>query len=255
MLAAADEPRVAAVWEDSGYADTQQRVAEELEHRGISMPGLIAPAGGIAGLLVSGVDIYGKTPLGTIGRLAGRPLFIAHGLEDLVTPVHHAQDLFDAARRAGVTWSCGSFRVPVIRGRSWSIPRATSSGWTRSSARICPGPRGRRSGEARVLRVENCARHRGGPGVGREQRPQVVERPRHVDCGGLVMSLDRHQDIGRVVARGACGALPPAPAAGMDDAGLVGEDHLAGRRDARSRSSPGPSRARRRARSGRSCRP
>jgi dienelactone hydrolase len=33
MLAAATEPRIAAVWEDSGYADTEQRVEEELEHR------------------------------------------------------------------------------------------------------------------------------------------------------------------------------------------------------------------------------
>lgn len=118
LLAAADEPRLVAVWEDSGYADTEQRVTEELQQRAVWFPALIAPAGGIAGQLVGGVDIYGDSPLAAVRRLRGRALYIVHGAADAVTPPHHAQELLDAAREAGV--EVAAWIVPYA-GHTWEV--------------------------------------------------------------------------------------------------------------------------------------
>jgi dipeptidyl aminopeptidase/acylaminoacyl peptidase len=118
LLAAASEPGVAAIWEDGGYADAEQRVEEELQQRAIWLPSLLAPAGGFAGILVSGIDIYGSSPLSAVKRLAGRPLFIAHGAADAATPVHHAQDLDRAAREAGAVVDL--WIVPFA-GHTWEV--------------------------------------------------------------------------------------------------------------------------------------
>lgn len=104
MLAAADDPQVPAVWEDSGYADAEQRTIEYIDADVHHYPfsSLIAPAGGIVSILRSGADIYKETPLSTIGRLKGRALEIVHGAANSDTDVHHAFDLFKAARQADV---------------------------------------------------------------------------------------------------------------------------------------------------------
>ncbi len=116
LLAAAHEPRVAAVWEDSSYADIQQRAAEEIEYKTGLPLGFLAPAGGIAARLAAGIDIYGETPLTAMTAMAGRPLEIVHGAGDVYTRPHHAQDLYDAAVRAGV--DAGLWIIPYA-GHTW----------------------------------------------------------------------------------------------------------------------------------------
>jgi fermentation-respiration switch protein FrsA (DUF1100 family) len=42
------------------------------------------------------------TPIAATRRLTDQHLFVVHGVADRVTPAHHAQDIYNAARNAGV---------------------------------------------------------------------------------------------------------------------------------------------------------
>jgi uncharacterized protein len=100
IIAAGQDERIAAVWEDSSYADVETRIAEELEQRGY--PRQLAPAATLVARLVSGDDLSSHTVLGEIANLTGRHLFITHGAADRATYVSHAIAIDDAARSAGV---------------------------------------------------------------------------------------------------------------------------------------------------------
>jgi fermentation-respiration switch protein FrsA (DUF1100 family) len=105
IIAAGQDERIAAAWEDSSYADVETRIAEELDQRGY--PRLLAPAATLVARLVSGDDLASHTVLGELSRMRGRRLFIAHGLEDRATYVTHARAIERAAMEAGVgteTW-------------------------------------------------------------------------------------------------------------------------------------------------------
>jgi fermentation-respiration switch protein FrsA (DUF1100 family) len=99
IIAAGQDDRVAAVWEDSSYADVETRIAEELDQRGY--PRLLAPAATIVARLVSGDDFTSHTVLGEVANLRGRHLFITHGAADNATYVSHAYEIDEAARAAG----------------------------------------------------------------------------------------------------------------------------------------------------------
>ncbi len=100
LIAAGAERQVAAVWEDSSYADTETRINEELTQRGY--PTVLSSLGGVMAQVIGGDDIYATSPLTAVRQLGGRPLFIAHGAADTTTSVHHAEDLAAAARGAAV---------------------------------------------------------------------------------------------------------------------------------------------------------
>jgi fermentation-respiration switch protein FrsA (DUF1100 family) len=100
IIAGGQDERVAAVWEDSSYADMERRIAEELEQQGY--PRLLAPAAVLVARLVSGDDLASHTVTGELANLGGRRLFITHGADDQATYVAHATDLDEAARSAGV---------------------------------------------------------------------------------------------------------------------------------------------------------
>jgi fermentation-respiration switch protein FrsA (DUF1100 family) len=100
IIAAGQDERVAAVWEDTGYADIETRIAEELEQQGY--PRLLAPAATLAARIVSGDDFASHTVLGELANLGGRHLFIVHGAMDERTDVSHAHAIAEAARSAGV---------------------------------------------------------------------------------------------------------------------------------------------------------
>lgn len=104
MLAAADDEQIPAVWEDSGYADPEQRVVEQIDETyHIPMVGtLVAPSGGFVSQMLSGIDIYSDGPLKAVSRLTGRALAIVQGADDSTTYPHHALDLYKAARADGV---------------------------------------------------------------------------------------------------------------------------------------------------------
>ena len=61
-----------------------------------------------------------------------------------------------------------------------------------------------------------------------QQRAEIVDCRGHVPVGTLVVALDGDKGVGRRRPGRTRGALPPAPAAGVDLAGFVGEHHLPG---------------------------
>jgi fermentation-respiration switch protein FrsA (DUF1100 family) len=100
IIAGGQDERIAAVWEDTSYADIETRVAEELEQEGY--PTLLAAAIPLAARLVSGDDFNAHTILGELANLRGRHLFITHGGMDDATFVSHAEAIAEAARSVGV---------------------------------------------------------------------------------------------------------------------------------------------------------
>lgn len=105
LISAGQDPRIGAVWEDSGYADIVTRIADELSQRGY--PPILAAAGPLMGRLIGGDDFESHTPLAAVRALGDRPLAVVHGGDDARTYVSHAADLVSEAWRAGVpteTW-------------------------------------------------------------------------------------------------------------------------------------------------------
>jgi dipeptidyl aminopeptidase/acylaminoacyl peptidase len=93
------EPEVAAAWEDSGFADVDVGIQDELARQGY--PGILAFGGLLVGRLLHGVDLTSLSPLEAVRHLDGRPLAIVHGMADTRVPVKHAEMLAAAIRDAG----------------------------------------------------------------------------------------------------------------------------------------------------------
>jgi dipeptidyl aminopeptidase/acylaminoacyl peptidase len=100
IIAGGQDDRIAAVWSDSAYVDTERRIREELDARGY--PAILAPATTLMAQLISGDDLQAHTVLGEVPNLSGRRLAVLHGVLDESTYVEHAYDLIAAARAAGV---------------------------------------------------------------------------------------------------------------------------------------------------------
>ncbi len=99
VIAMGEERRVAATWEDSGFADINVGIADELATNGY--PGILAFGGVMAGRILHGVDITSLSPLDAVANLDGRPLAIVHGADDTSIPPKHATLLAGAIRAAG----------------------------------------------------------------------------------------------------------------------------------------------------------
>ena len=99
LLATGAEPEVAAVWEDSSYADLPSAIDAELSRDGY--PTFLAFGGVLAARLISGDDLTSYSPLDAIGKLDGRPLAITHGTADTRLSVDYGHRLEAAARAAG----------------------------------------------------------------------------------------------------------------------------------------------------------
>lgn len=91
LIATGEEPRVAAVWEDSSYADIDVAIRGELTRE--DHPTWFAPGGVLMARIVGGVDLTSLSPIEAVARLNGRPIFITHGTEDERLSVRHAYDL------------------------------------------------------------------------------------------------------------------------------------------------------------------
>lgn len=113
MDAAGMEPRVAATWEDAGFADIGLALRDELSRNGF--PTFLEWGGVQAGKLISGVDLTDPSPLALAPKFAGRDVYIVHGDRDERVPVKHATILYDALKAAGA-------RVQL-----WIVPRAKHS--------------------------------------------------------------------------------------------------------------------------------
>ena len=99
LIAAGEEPRVAATWEDSSYADIHVAIQAELEREGY--PGFLEAGGILMARLISGDDLGSLSPLGAVRKMGSRALFITHGTADGRLSVEYAHDLEAARRSAG----------------------------------------------------------------------------------------------------------------------------------------------------------
>jgi uncharacterized protein len=112
MIATGEEPRIAATWEDSSYADIQVAISDFLAANGL--PSFFAPAAPLVGRFISGDDISAPSPLDEVSNLNGRPIFIAHGDADSLLPVHHAYTLIDAIPQAESWVATGSAHIGAM---------------------------------------------------------------------------------------------------------------------------------------------
>jgi len=90
--AAADDPRIGALWSDSGYADIRPII--EARWPGDSgLPMTFLRAALLAHRLRFGFDLGGVRPEDEIARVAPRPIQLVHGTADATVPYEHAQRL------------------------------------------------------------------------------------------------------------------------------------------------------------------
>ena len=99
LLAAGQEPGIAAVWEDSSYADLGSAIDAELTRSGY--PTILASGAVLTARLISGDDLVSYSPLDAALRLDGRPLFITHGTADTRVSVDYGHQLEAAVRAQG----------------------------------------------------------------------------------------------------------------------------------------------------------
>jgi uncharacterized protein len=91
LIAFGEEPRVAATFVDSPYADLKQIMNEELARN--HYPTNLADGAFLAAKVVSGDDLLAHSPQEAIRNDAGRPIYIVHGTGDQRINVHHTQQL------------------------------------------------------------------------------------------------------------------------------------------------------------------
>ena len=105
LVAAGEEPRVAAAFVDSPFADLRQIMDEELERNGY--PTFLATACILVARLVGGDDLLAHSPADEILKLGERPLYLVHGLADTRIGPHHGRRLASVASEEGLnvtTW-------------------------------------------------------------------------------------------------------------------------------------------------------
>lgn len=108
LIATGEEPRVAAVWEDSSYADIRVAIRAELRRNGY--PELLEWGGVSMAALLSGDDLANRSPLAAAHKLEGRPLYVTHGDADARLSVDYARELVAAVEDDG--GSVASWIVP-----------------------------------------------------------------------------------------------------------------------------------------------
>ena len=101
LIAMGEEPRIAATWADSSFADVDVLLGEHAASLGFPavLGGAVVPVGRFLGE----AQLASRSPATELARLAGRPIAIVQGLDDTQVLPHHAADLAAAAGRAGTT--------------------------------------------------------------------------------------------------------------------------------------------------------
>jgi dipeptidyl aminopeptidase/acylaminoacyl peptidase len=94
LYAMGDEPRVAAAWLDSPFADLGQAVNDRLWHDGY--PLILLPGGLFMAQALHGDNLTGMSPLAEAPKIEGRPIFITHGDADNTLSVSYAYTLAGA---------------------------------------------------------------------------------------------------------------------------------------------------------------
>ncbi len=101
LIAAGDEPRVAAVWADSSYGDLDEASRAEVDRA--HLPAFLMPGGHAAARILDGPGLRSKSPLLAMDHLGRRAVYITHGTLDSRLDVHFADELIAAGLAAGST--------------------------------------------------------------------------------------------------------------------------------------------------------
>jgi fermentation-respiration switch protein FrsA (DUF1100 family) len=96
--AAATEPAIGALVSDSSFAELMPVLESEFP-KASGLPSFFLPPIMLFGSLLVGEDVASSRPIEELPRIAPRPIFIAHAINDPVIPVEHAERL---AALAGV---------------------------------------------------------------------------------------------------------------------------------------------------------
>jgi alpha-beta hydrolase superfamily lysophospholipase len=104
LLAAAREPRIAAIVADSSFAALSETATASLRQLSRWFRYPIGPLIIRFGELLTRVNIGINRPIDAIGTLAPRPVLIIHDTEDTFIPVRNAYALYEAARGPKELW-------------------------------------------------------------------------------------------------------------------------------------------------------
>jgi pimeloyl-ACP methyl ester carboxylesterase len=106
ILAAAEDPRIAAVAADSPYARLRWAVQQSAVLRGY--PSFLTPALAYLGCLTTSLHLRYRMqafdPVEVVDRIAPRPLLLMHGVEDEIVPVASAHALYQRAGEPKELW-------------------------------------------------------------------------------------------------------------------------------------------------------
>ena len=102
IMAAADDPDIAAVVADSSYADIYP-VIEGAWRRTSGLPEIFLYGSRLAAHAIVGFDVTTAKPVQVISRISPRPVLLIHGAGDTLIPMSQAQQLKQADTQA-VLW-------------------------------------------------------------------------------------------------------------------------------------------------------
>jgi fermentation-respiration switch protein FrsA (DUF1100 family) len=102
ILAAAEEPQIAALAVDSSFADLESLLNVEFPKRS-GLPALFLPGAYLAGEWLTGEDLRTARPVDRIGLLRSRPVLLMHSRKDELIPFSHFERLA-AADPSAQTW-------------------------------------------------------------------------------------------------------------------------------------------------------
>ena len=94
------DDRMSSVWLDSGYADMEDIVVEELEFQGY--PTFLGPAGIFAGKIDAGQNLIEHYPLDAASEIGDRHMYVVHGNQDERVRPHHGSQMCDLAMEEGI---------------------------------------------------------------------------------------------------------------------------------------------------------
>ncbi len=102
FLAGGQEPKVAAVWADSAYTDTQLALGLFLKDQE-GLPDIFVPGAILWARVVAGDDLTKFNPIDEVDHDGGRSITFVHGRDDAALPASMAGELHDRAVAAGAT--------------------------------------------------------------------------------------------------------------------------------------------------------
>jgi uncharacterized protein len=110
LMAASKEPRIKAIWEDSGYSRADSVLWEQAQSAGL--PPIIVPGGFAWGALFGGDRIWEVAPITHASTFAANKLalYITHSDDDKLVFYHHGVDMYNAFKAAGVEVTFWSLR-------------------------------------------------------------------------------------------------------------------------------------------------